>query len=78
MNKSQKEFETWRLSAISESDMIKHGNRYLCDDVNYDWQAWQASRAALVVELPQERCDAGERLMNQVRDELDSVGVKYK
>jgi hypothetical protein len=68
MNKSQKEFDAWFYNDLSEAAGVYH----------LAWQAWQASRANLVVDLPQERCDAGERLMGQVRDELDSVGVKYK
>lgn len=68
MTQSQKDFEAWAKS--------KNYNLERWGDVLLE--CWQASRAALVVELPQERCDAGERLMNHVRDELDSAGVNYK
>jgi hypothetical protein len=60
MNNEQmrEEFEEWaakgcgRLSRENSPDSDTHG--YQDSHTNLCWQAWQASRAALCVELPEE------------------------
>jgi len=57
---------------------MKREGEYVSSMTREWFKSWQASRQALVVELPQEICDAGESLMNQVREELDKAGVSYR
>ncbi len=78
MSQSQKEFEAWAEKLYGKANIELVNGHYVKNSVAHDWHVWQAARDALVVELPQESCDAGERLINQVRDELDAAGVKYK
>jgi len=74
--KIRAEFEAWVKSR--GGDAMKRDGEYVSSMTREWFKSWTASRQALVVELPQEKCDAGERLMSQVRDELDKAGVSYK
>jgi hypothetical protein len=69
MNKSQKEFEAWFYNDLSEAAGVYH----------LAWQAWQASRAALVFELP-DVCDLYPRKMleSELIKKIEKAGVKYK
>lgn len=54
---------------------IRDGDDYLGSYGKTMWIAWKASRAALVVELP----DEGAVWWHQdIREELDDAGVSYK
>ena len=84
MNKSQKEFEVWFYNDLNEAAGVYH----------LAWQAWQASRSALVVNLPVTVCrthvyevpftnEVGMEHdeyfeVDEIKMALDSVGVKYK
>lgn len=85
--KMREEFEEW-LIANTEFDtqrtafaMTKEEDQqYMCHRTNLAWLAWQASRAALVVELPGAIwCSlAYHEAINDVREALDDAGVCYK
>lgn len=104
-DKMRAEFEEWfklEMTAKGYSDewvrqmlctFSEHGN-YETGWANIPWQAWQASRAALVVELPASVCRAnqyhieytGELVtehdeyyeIEDVKGALDAAGVAYK
>lgn len=60
--KIREEFDAWTM-------------QYGFDDGEHMWQAWQASRAALVVELPEK---AALMRASSVHAALDDAGVGYK
>ena len=65
--KMREDFDAWTM-------------QYGFDDGEHMWQAWQASRAALVVELPGAIwCSlAYHEAINDVKEALDDAGVGYK
>jgi len=90
--KIRREFEEWfyEYSLPCEGDWFKRDS---CGDYDYPsthdaWMGWQASRAALVVELPtslrHSECgydyasEAFEETIDVVKLSLDSAGVNYK
>jgi len=82
--KIRREFEEWfyEYSLPCEGDWFKMDS---CGDYDYPsthdaWMGWQASRAALVVELPGAiwRSLAYHEAINDVKDALDDAGVGYK
>ena len=91
--KMRDEFEEW-LIANTEFDtqrtayaMTKEEDQqYMCHRTNLAWLAWQASRAALVVELPElksfnasdEPDFAYEVAIDDIKCALDDAGVGYK
>ena len=79
-------FESWCLAngytlrpAETNCGIIIEGD-YGHPTVQIAWQAWQASRAALVVELPGAIwCSlAYHEAINDVKEALDDAGVSYK
>ena len=87
-DKMREEFEAWYEGhcAPLESDWFKRDSDFP-DDYDYfpaqeAWAGWQASRAALCVELPKQwfdddlECDL--MVANRVLDSLDAAGVRYK
>ena len=79
-------FESWCLAngytlrpAETNCGIIIDGD-YGHPTVQIAWQAWQASRAALVVELPGAIwCSlAYHEAINDVKEALDDAGVGYK
>ena len=84
--KIRREFEEWfyEYSLPCEGDWFKMDS---CGDYDYPsthdaWMGWQASRAALVVELPAQwsnECYDDEVMFSgQVIDALDLARVSYK
>ena len=76
--KMREEFELWADSLQLPID--KHDGDYVHSGVNRRWQAWQASRAALVVELP-DSTGCGPAYYEAICDvtcSLDDAGVGYK
>ena len=68
MNQSQKEFEEWFYNDLNEAAGAYH----------LAWQAWQASRAALVVELPcWSEYDSPRQYMGAVKQQLDELSIKH-
>ncbi len=77
--KIRREFEEWfyEYSLPCEGDWFKRDS---CGDYDYPsthdaWMGWQASRAALVVELPEK---AALMSASSVHAALDDAGVSYK
>lgn len=83
-------FESWCLAngytlrpAETNCGIIIEGD-YGHPTVQIAWQAWQASRAALVVELPTlengliHQFDGSSMIVDAVARQLDCAGVKYK
>lgn len=68
MDKMREEFEAWY------SDFDGYGEAHKKEL----WNAWQASRAALRVELPGAWRLAEHEYKRQVEESLDSAGVSYE
>jgi hypothetical protein len=67
----RKEFEEWFFNEVDGSAIAES----LC------WEAWQASRLALAVKLPEELRDSeGFNVYDcgEVKDALDAAGVRYE
>ena len=62
--KMREEFDAWTI-------------KYGFDDGEHMWQAWQASRAALVVELPA-NCKGMALTVDELRTMLSEIGVTLK
>ena len=86
MDKMREEFEAWCCKrgytikpAETNCGIIIEG-AYGHPRVQLAWESWQASRAALVVELPGAIwCSlAYHEAINDVKEALDDAGVGYK
>ena len=76
-------FESWCLAngytlrpAETNCGIIIEGD-YGHPTVQIAWQAWQASRAALCIELP-ENCKGMALTVDEFHKQLDKAGVTYK
>ena len=70
MDKSRVEFEKWFFEDLK-----------VIADYDLSWQAWQASRKALVVELPSffsDRYESEICFTEDIEQSLDAAGVAYK
>ena len=83
MNNMRDGFESWCLAngytlrpAETNCGIIIEGD-YGHPTVQIAWQAWQASRAALVVELPA-NCKGMALTVDEFHKQLDKAGVAYK
>lgn len=78
--KIRREFELWAQHEHGYCAGAKSDGTYYVTKINDMWQAWQASRAALVVELPGAIwCPlAYHEAINDVKEALDDAGVCYK
>lgn len=76
--KMREEFEVW-ASQFFKLDVEPWGE-YKDSETHWAWISWQASRAALVVELPGASwCSlAYHEAINDVKEALDAAGVGYK
>ena len=83
----RKEFEAWisKLNAVGKAELSslkRTVNETYYVDLNTEmlWQAWQASRAAIVVELPDWFVFgiSSATYMEDVIEALDNAGVSYK
>ena len=76
--KIREAFESWAISCHMCTYL--DGVEYRHQSTEWAWQAWQASRAALVVELPGAIwCSlAYHEAINDVKEALDDAGVSYK
>lgn len=78
MTEMQKQFEEW---AVSQKWCVdKTGDVYNNTYVGCSWQAWQASRAAVVVKLPSVYVIQGHRYVDEssVLDMLEEIGAKHE
>ena len=71
-------FESWCKTLGFNID--KFDGDYIISSTDWAWKIWQASRAAMVVELPGAIwCSlAYHEAINDVKDALDDAGVGYK
>ena len=82
--KIREAFELWAISCHMCTYL--DGVEYRHQSTEWAWMAWQASRAALVVELPElesfnasdEPDFAYEVAINDIKCALDDAGVGYK
>ena len=77
MDKMREEFESWAMSDMGYV-CVRVGGGYKDDYMNTAWLSWQASRAALRVELPGAWILAEHEYKRQVEESLDSAGVSYE
>lgn len=86
-DKMREEFHEWCSSIGFTLKMNALGNDYAIGYGLEQWQAWQASRAALVVELPNSfMVDedgyvfdiAGKEIVESLTESLKSLGISYK
>ena len=91
MEKMREEFEAWYSKELGfREDNAERMFSMFCDDgetheyyrlgVRSAWKAWQASRAALCVELPdsERSVDCGDILYrSDVEEALDAAGIRY-
>lgn len=71
------EFEKWAKSRRMNIQKSRRGSYYHVVATDNAWRAWQASRQALVVDLPRATGDAVYDAQ-EVHDALDKAGVPYK
>ena len=76
MDKMREEFEAWAISDMGYM-VARAGGGYKCDYMNTAWLSWEASRAALCVELP-ENCKGMALTVSELHQQLDKAGVSYK
>lgn len=69
-DKMREEFEDWFFGELDAGAVVEEA----C------WKAWQAGRAAVVVELPEYEFSNHHRniLIDEVKSSLDAAGVKYE
>lgn len=77
MEKMREEFEAWAVKYnLARADWGNYRDRH----VNNMWKAWQASRAAQCVELPdsERSLDCGDVLYrSDVEDAIIAAGIHY-
>ena len=78
MDKMREEFEAWCASIgfTLKPNAFDNGD-YAMGYGWEEWNAWQASRAALYVELP-ENCKGMALTVDEFHKQLDKAGVSYK
>lgn len=94
----REEFEAWYWRKFGASSCVprthalkRNGSGYFDPNADARWESWQASRAALKVELPRkgvadQYCDNDERLeirgfndcLEQVKEALQQAGIEVK
>lgn len=76
MDKMREEFEVWARKEGLPVEWLIDCEFYDARATEVSWQAWQASRAALVVTLPDSHNDWLDKQV--VQHALDEAGVSYK
>ena len=79
--KMMDEFKEWAYAASLDVWSASNGDGepeyFMCYDTEICWQAWQASRAALVVELPS-NCKGMAITVDELRVMMKKIGVIIK
>lgn len=90
-NKMRAQFEAWIRSYIGSTWLWRNDHQmdeYIDENAQFMWEAWQASREALVVELPSEdTCrtstskegaaqDAYNHALGECRSVIEAQGLK--
>ncbi|WP_430310635.1 hypothetical protein [Pseudomonas sp. PONIH3] len=90
INRMREQFEAWVLREWSEQSLARFTTgEYQGFTVEHCWQAWQASREALVVELPARQVyeshadtssfkDGFNRCHTESRDLIEAQGLKLE
>lgn len=73
--KMREEFESWAISCHMCTYL--DGVEYRHKSTEWAWMAWQASRAALVVELPS-NCKGMAITVDELRVMMKKIGVTLK
>lgn len=79
--KMRQEFEAWYRARHDGFMPSMYGNEYDWGDAQACWESWQASRAALVIELPQ--CDPDEAVqfgtvIEECRAAIEAAGLTVR
>lgn len=85
-DKMREEFETWALTHFINSKTMnplqrssEEADAYHFPVISTAWTAWQASREALVIELPAPAVTGGNCIRDHaIRDVLEAAGLKVK
>lgn len=79
--KVRDEFKRWAYKSGYDIDDAQESaddeKLFVCYDTEACWQAWKASRAALVVELPS-NCKGMAITVDELRTMLGEIGVTLK
>ena len=84
MTESRKQFEKWAVTTKDKFGLpfftIKdESGKYVDHAAEISWQAWQASRAAIVVKLPDWDCyDTPRQALEACEGRLNDAGVSYE
>ena len=82
MEKMREEFEAWAIGDVNlDISTYSDGGYYRSIHTVIAWDAWQASRAALCVNLPdsERSVECGDVLYrSDVEQSLEDTGVRYK
>lgn len=79
-DKQRAEFERWAERYHGSLNMGKVGLIYSNQNVQHDFNVWQAAIASVVVELPETFVDRGDHyayLEHLVKQAIEDAGVKY-
>ena len=77
MDKMREEFEVWAIEHHFSATKKQDGVSYAHDSTMCAFEGWKASRAALLVELP-ENCKGMALTVSELHKQLDKAGVSYK
>lgn len=77
MKVCMEEFESWAMSDMGYM-CVRVGGGYKDDYMNTAWLSWQASRAALCVQMPRCCNEEQDSYRLNVIDSLDDAGVSYE
>lgn len=80
MTETQKQFEDWARENLG-CDLSHNGAHYNHTWAYYAWKGWQASRAAIVVKLPNSFHDKYDQYVydgSELELSLDEAGVSYE
>lgn len=77
MEKMREEFEGWMSEYFNGTSIERRAHGYIDQISDAMWISWQASRAALCVELP-ENCKGMALTVSEFHNQLDKAGVSYK
>ena len=78
IEKCREEFEVWAEENLGLSVRRTPSGAYQSFGVYSAWEAWQASREALVIELPDEDGMQGHLWAPDVVAAMEAAGVKVK
>lgn len=83
VEKMREEFEAWAIQFGYNLERDSEASGYYADGADLAWSAWQASRAALVVELPETSLTgsigvAHKAVTKRCREAIESAGIKVK